>query len=165
MQIEANIEDLIPELQNGSNKKFMGIDLGRKNIGIAICSYSIKVCVPIMTITNKSLGFSTSQIFDLCTNRNIDSIIIGVPFNDQENHIPKYIFRFAEALNEKFNANSKLINLYLQDETLSSHEANILLTEAGLKRKKRDKKDDALAAAIILESFITKIKSRISTSL
>jgi RNase H-fold protein (predicted Holliday junction resolvase) len=59
----------------------------------------------------------------------------------------------------------KLINLYLQDETFSSHEANILLTEAGLKRKKRDKKDDALAAAIILESFITKIKSRISTTL
>ena len=42
----------------------------------------------------------------------------------------------------------------LQDERLSTAGANRMLIEAGIKRKKRNKVDDAVAACIILENYV-----------
>ena len=50
--------------------------------------------------------------------------------------------------------------IIMWDERLSSWEANNIMLEADLSRKKRKKKVDALAAVLILQNYLDKSRER-----
>ena len=62
---------------------------------------------------------------------------------------------FKEKLEENFG-----IEVIMQDERLSTVEATHYMIEADLSRKKRKKKIDSLAANIILQTYLDKMKGR-----
>ena len=70
---------------------------------------------------------------------------IGLHFLDEVG------IKFKEILESKFN-----IPVVLQDERLTTVEAHNYMIAADMSRKKRKKKVDALAANIILQTYIDK---------
>ena len=52
------------------------------------------------------------------------------------------------------------IEVIMQDERLSTVEATHYMVEADMSRKKRKKKIDSLAANIILQTYLDKMKGR-----
>ena len=60
--------------------------------------------------------------------------------------------KFKKLLEDKFNS----IEVILQDERLTTVEATNYMLQADISRKKRKKKVDALAANIILQTYLDK---------
>ena len=82
---------------------------------------------------------NTTFLFDVSE---IDNVLVDQTIKD-----------VYEALEEKYN-----IEVILQDERLSSVEANNIMIKNDTSRKKRKKSVDSLAANIILQSYLDKIK-------
>lgn len=127
--------------------RFLAIDFGLKKIGLAISEGDL--AEPLAVIPNQSSVIS--KMVALCRERKIEEIIVGVA----EGKIAKQARSFGEALSRK----SGLVVVY-QDETLTTKEAIGKMVEVGKKRKYRQEKEDAFAAALILQEYLDKQKRR-----
>lgn len=130
--------------------KALGIDYGKKRIGIAI-SDSLQIIASALTTVN------TPDIFvfldDLLKKQEIDCIVVGEPKNLDGTPTD------STAITEEFVA--KLSKKYSQipikriDERFTSKIAKQSILDAGIKKMKRRDKAlvDKVSAAIILQSY------------
>ena len=96
------------------------------------------------------------KVKEIVDNENVDIIVLGLPLNMNNS--------MGERANKTIVFKEKLSNylnkeVFLQDERLSSVEANNYLIEADMSRKKRKMKVDSIAATIILETFMERRKN------
>ena len=124
----------------------LGIDYGEKKVGLALSAGELSR--PYQIIQVNSLESGVNQIQTICKTEDIERIVIGFPSLDRESDIAKKIELFARELGKKVD-----LPIVFQDETLSSKEALSKMIEVGKRMKKRQK-DDAFAAAIILQNYI-----------
>ena len=129
----------------------IGLDLGKKRIGVAVSDINQKVASPYLVIENKKFVEIVSIIQNIIVERNICAIIIGDPINMDGSIGPKSQSSKAFMINL-----SKIINIpiLLWDERLSTVYAEKTLLEADLSRKKRKKIIDKIAASVILQGFL-----------
>ena len=131
--------------------KIIGIDYGEKRIGFAISDELLIMAHPLKVVENKGFSNFLKDINQVIEEENITKIIIGLPINmdgttgEQANKILKII----EDLRKEIK-----IPILPWDERLSSEEAHTYLAETGQSRKKRSKKIDKAAAAIILQGYL-----------
>lgn len=129
----------------------MGVDYGRRKIGVAVGDTMTKLAEPLAIWSSsnfKSLASRNSfgiQSAKLIEERAIEKIVIGIPGGKIENEIRG----FGERL-------CKLTGVPVEyfDETLSTQDAQKILIESGGAREKRKEKEDAVAAAVMLQSYI-----------
>ncbi len=121
--------------------KLLGIDYGKKKIGIAVSDLEGDTAFPKEVILNDT--HSLAHIAELVQQEGVGVVVVGESTNyrGEENPIMEDIKRFNRALEEKTN-----IPVYLEPETLSTKEAEHI--------QERHDKIDASAAAIILQSYI-----------
>jgi putative Holliday junction resolvase len=128
----------------------LGIDWGKKRIGVAITDYRRKFAFPRETV-NCQLS-----IVNLINSENIVGIVIGLPlyFNGAESDTTKKVRAFAMGLAKQIN-----VPIVLFDETLTSFEAAENLTESPPRRKANPRNNnlDSKSAGIILENAIAVI--------
>ena len=117
--------------------KFLGIDFGFKNIGLAIAEGSL--AEPFGIVKNEK------QIKRICENLGIEKIVIGI----SEEKMARKTRNFGEKLKRATG-----LPVEYQDETLTSEEAKKLMVKIGKPKKKRQKQADAIAAALILQSYL-----------
>lgn len=126
----------------------LGLDIGKKRIGVARVNMVAKLPQPIGTIANDAsfLGI----LGDLIKTYEIDTIVVGLPrsLDGNETDQSKYTRDFARNMTE-FN-----LPVIFQDETLSSVEAESRLSG---RRAYEKSKIDAMAAAVILEDYLVSI--------
>lgn len=81
----------------------------------------------------------------------IGKIIVGLPKNMDDSHgeMAEEATKFADVLREHLQ-----ISVDLWDERLTSWQAEKILLNAGLTRARRKKYQDAIAACIILQSYV-----------
>jgi len=132
--------------------KFLGIDFGEKRIGLAIADDKTKIAFPFKTILYKNNKQILEDIRLILDEEGITDIVIGLPlsFSFQETKESKTITEFISKLKEKFQTR----NIYEENEVLTSKEAENLL---GIQKNKQGLVD-AVAAALILQTFIDKHK-------
>ncbi len=120
-----------------NTSRLIGLDLGSKRIGVAICDENQKIATPLKTI-NKSKF-------------NIKGIIIGNPIN-----MDGSLGKSSQSVNDVSKAISKEIDLpiSLWDERLSTVGAFKLTENLGINVTKREKNIDKNAAAFILQGAI-----------
>ena len=136
--------------------KYLGFDLGTRTLGISISDES-----KTLARTLKTLRFSgdynelIKPIREILEEEKIEKIILGLPINMNYTigDRGKETLEFKEKLESTFN-----IEVIMQDERLSTVEANNYLLQADLSRKKRKKHIDSLAANIILQTYLDKMK-------
>lgn len=121
--------------------RVLGIDYGLKKIGLAFSEAGL--AEPLLVISNKLSVIS--KIGGICKKHRVEKIIIGLP----EGRITADVKQFGD----KLFSFTKLPVVF-QDETLTSKEAIAKMIEAGKGRKKRKEIQDAIAAAIILQSYL-----------
>lgn len=123
--------------------KYLGIDYGEKNVGIAISDEEgVFAFAKTILQNDKQL---LKKIAKLCQQEKIDAIVLGESKNldGQDNLIQKKILLFKEGLEKNYN-----FLVYLEPEFMTSREAERL--QEGVD------KIDASAAALILKSYLDK---------
>ena len=137
--------------------RYLGLDLGTKTLGIAksdsmgIIASSYK----LLKFENEDYNSLIEPLKDIINELKIDKIVLGLPKN-MDNSLG---FASDRSLNFKKIIEDNIdIEVILQDERLSSVEANNLMISNGTRRDKRKEKVDSLAATIILQRYLDQRK-------
>lgn len=132
--------------------KYLGLDLGSRTLGIATSDKSGMIATSYKIIRhNEEYDKLIDEVCKIVEVENIESIVLGFPKNMNNTIGPKgkLSIEFKEKLEKKLN-----IPIYLQDERLTTKQAEDVLIANNTSRNKRKKVIDALAATIILQSFL-----------
>ena len=132
--------------------KYLGLDLGSKTIGISISDDTKTIATTYQTLRYNSEEHAVLELKKIIEEENIEKVILGFPRNMNYSIGPKG----EKTLEFKKKLESLNVNVIVQDERLSTVEATNYLVEANLSRKKRKKVVDAVAANIILQSYLDK---------
>ena len=134
-----------------SNARLIGLDLGSKRIGVAICDDRRKVSTPFKTIAYKNMRYLLDQLTNIIYENNVSGIIIGFPIN-----MDGSLGRAAQSVADKANMISKNleIDVVLWDERMSTKGAFNISKELDVNVTKREKKIDENAASFILQGAI-----------
>jgi len=125
----------------------MGIDFGSKKIGIALTDDSGSMAFPHAVIANDDKFFKVIE--NLVSERGVKEIVIGHSLNNQgePNKIHQAVEEFITDVTLHVG-----IPVHLEPEQYSTQQAAQL--------QGKNEKTDASAAAIILDSFLTKQKNK-----
>lgn len=134
--------------------KYMGLDLGTKTLGISL-SDPLGLIASSYKIIRHDENYESliPQIQELVEKENIQEIVLGLPknMNNTIGERAEKSYEFQKKLKEQLK-----IPVHLEDERLSTREAENLLISNDTSRKKRKKVIDSLAATIILQSYLDK---------
>lgn len=131
--------------------RYLAIDYGTKRTGLAICDFAETIASPLAVIHGQKELLK--KIADVVEAESVEAIVLGLPLSmtDSESSQTKLVLKFSKRLKAHLH-----IPIHLQDERLSSFGAEEKLAPAKFTRGKRRKRLDAVAAAEILEAFLTK---------
>ncbi len=131
------------------NMRFLAIDYGLKRSGFAVCDSSETICSPIEVYEGQN-GL-ISRVRKIVDEYQIQALLFGLPLNmdGTEGRQSQIVRSFAGEVKKAVS-----LEVFFQDERLSSHEAERLMIGADLTRKKKKKRLDAVAAAAILQAFL-----------
>ena len=135
----------------GKNCRLIGIDPGKKNIGIAICDPSQKLATPLKTIILKKFKKFVQELNSIIIEYQIKGIVVGNPINMNGSNGP----RSQSAMDFAKNI-SKItkLPLTLWDERLSSEGAFKMMSKLDINTTKKLEKLDENAAGFILQGFL-----------
>lgn len=124
--------------------RYLGVDHGEKRVGIAISDDEGKIAFPCKTVVPKD---AVKKIKSVVKKEAIGKIIICLPLSlgNRETEQTKIVRRFAEKLHT-----SLTIPVEFENEIFTTRMAK----DAGTEKKNAD----AVAAAIILQSYLDKKK-------
>ena len=148
-----DIEDFKKSI--GKKSRLLGIDPGKKRVGIAISDENKLVSTPLKTIVKKKNIDVTNEILEIIKENNIKGIVVGNPINMDGSMGPssQSAKDFAKNL-----SNTISIPIVMWDERLSSQAAFNLSSNLDINTSKKVEKLDQNAASFILQGAIDYIK-------
>ena len=131
--------------------RILAVDHGEKRIGLALSDPTGTIASPLQVIKHVSRLLDAAQVANLAAEHGAELILIGQSFDEEgkSNLAGRRAAKFAEALKEQTQ-----IPVVLWDESFSTQDARAARIELGVSRKKRAGHHDALAAVMILQSYI-----------
>ena len=123
--------------------RFLGIDYGKKRVGVALSDEGGVMAFPYTVLPNsRSLA---DRVSALCKEKAVDAVVVGLSQTSTgvDNPITKDVDRFVNTLTERTE-----LPFHLEPEFYSTQEA--------LRVQGRTGHTDASAAAIILQRFLDK---------
>ena len=140
----------------GSNSRLLGIDPGKKNIGIAICDENKKVATPYKTLTKNKFISLLAEISNIIQENKIKGIVVGKPIN-----MDGSLGRSAQSSMDFAKNLSKYITIpiTLWDERLSSEGAFKMTKDLNTNVSNKIKNLDKNSAAFILQGAIDYLTS------
>ncbi len=134
-----------------SNARLIGLDLGTKRVGIAICDDKRKIASPYKTIEYKNMQHLVNELKIIIKDNNIFAVIIGNPIN-----MDGSFGKSAQSINDKAKAIEKELDLIIVmwDERLSTSGAFNISSNLDINFSKKKKNIDEKAAAFILQGAL-----------
>jgi len=129
----------------------MALDYGEVRIGVAFSDPLGIIASGYETYVRKELTYDLAYFNDLAKQKEVDTIIIGLPIN--MNGTEGERASATRVFGEKLKEATGLVVKYL-DERLSSVSAERLLIEADVRRENRKKFIDKISATIILQNYL-----------
>ena len=138
-----------------SQGKLLGIDVGTKRVGIAVCDELRFLATPKKIITRQSNEKDFAEISKIFTEERAIAIVMGFPINMDGtfNEMSRFTEKFAEELDKFLDGK---IKIFFADERLTSFEAKEI--SHSLASRKKQKHFDDIAASVILRDFIEMVK-------
>ena len=143
----------------------LGIDYGAKKIGLAISDEQNKMALPLQVLFSQSREEVKKQLLEIYEARQVEKIVVGIPVSmksqgnetllrdvDWQNKQMQEVLDFVDWLKTNFN-----LPIKMEDERLSTKMANGLLKDLVKKGP-----DDAVAAMLILQSYLDKLNQWLS---
>ena len=143
------IEEFKKNIDNNSG--LLGIDPGKKNIGIAICDENKVVATPLKIIQKNKFQILLKEIQEIIKENKIKGVVIGNPINMDGSFGKASQSATGFAKNLSINIT---IPIVLWDERLSSEGSFKITRDLGTNVTDRVKKLDKNAAAFILQGAI-----------
>ena len=141
-----------------AGKRLLGLDLGSKTIGLAICDSGFTVASPLETLRRRKFTQDAIDLEALIAERDVGGLVLGLPRNMDGSEGPR-----AQSTRQ-FAANllgRSDIPIAFWDERLSTVAVErLLIDEADLSRRKRGDVVDKMAASYILQGAIDLIAAQ-----
>ncbi len=131
--------------------RILSLDVGKKKIGIAITDALGITAQGLETLIRKNKKTDFERIKKIIRDMNVSKIIVGLPLNmdGTAGIMAKEIYNFVDKLKEWTD-----VPVEVWDERLTTMEAERVLLQADLSRRKRKKLDDRVAAQLILQNYL-----------
>lgn len=135
--------------------RVLGLDYGTKTVGVALSDALRITAQPLETIFRKEdnkLRKTYARIEAICAENEVGLIVVGLPknMNNTEGERASAAREFAANVARRTG-----LEVVMQDERLSTVEAERTLMECGVRREHRKEHIDAVAAALILEVYLS----------
>ena len=135
----------------------LGIDYGERRIGLALSDATGLLASPWKQIPNDAnAGAAARRLADevkrlQAQDDGLAAVVIGLPrrLNGEANEQTGRVQALARLLAQEI-----ALPITLQDERLTSHEADEILAQREHDWRKRKQQVDAMAAAVILQEFL-----------
>ncbi len=131
--------------------RILALDVGEKNIGLAISDELGWTAQGLPNLRRQTVDKDISVLAGIIKEYSAGEIVVGMPINMDGSlgKKAKEVSLFIEDFKKQISLPVKV-----WDERLSSLQAEKVMLEADLSRKKRKKKIDQLAAQLILQSYL-----------
>ena len=133
--------------------KILSLDIGTVRIGIATSDIMEIIASAYEVYRRKSLSQDVFHVAELVKNLSVGEVVIGLPLkmDGSEGQSVEMARAFGDELSKYVD-----VPIIYQDERLSTVSAERILIESGMRREKRKDKIDAVAATIILQTYLDK---------
>jgi len=132
--------------------RYLGVDYGTRRIGLAIGEPGGVVSPLKMIDARPQLADNARAIVRAADEYAADAVVLGLPLNMDGTEGPQA--RLSRSLAAAI-ASLAALPVHLHDERLTSHAADHKLLDRDLTRKQKKARHDSVAAAILLESFLS----------
>ncbi len=131
-------------------RRYLGLDVGNKRIGVAVGNDEARIASPLVVIERTTLEHDAAQLLDLAREYEAEMVIVGLPRNaDNSASEQEALTRgYAQQLQS-----STGLPFRFQDERYSTAAALRQQRERGTSEKRGRATLDAAAAAVILQDF------------
>jgi putative holliday junction resolvase len=134
--------------------RFVAIDYGKARIGLAITDASCIIGQPLSVIKAGKNHLETAHLIlkAVSAYSDVESFVLGLPLllSGKDSEMTLQVREFKCALEQAAN-----LPVVLWDERLTSQQVEKQLKESNMRRKERSQISDAVAAATILQSFLS----------
>jgi len=134
--------------------RILGLDYGSRTCGVAVSDPLGITAQGLETIFRREenkLRRTLARITELCGEYGVETIVLGYPLNMDDTVGPRA--QATLAFKEQVERRTGL-PVVLQDERLTTVEAEEVLIEAGVRREHRKQYVDKLAAVLILQGYL-----------
>ncbi|MEO1281016.1 MAG: Holliday junction resolvase RuvX [Pseudomonadota bacterium] len=136
--------------------RLIGIDAGTKTLGLALSDVSRTIASPLETIRRKKFKSDLERLSSLLNEHAVGGLVLGLPVNLDGSEGPRA--QSARALARNLNA-ALTQPVLLWDERLTTAQAERLLIEADTSRRRRAEVIDQLAATLILQNTLDRMRT------
>lgn len=134
-----------------ANQRIVALDVGDVRIGVAVSDPTRTIASPVEVITRTGWGPDTRRILEICRRFDTNQVVSGLPLNMDGSE--GFQAEKVRALCRNLEAAG--LHVDFQDERLSTVAAEDALLEDHVSRAARKQKVDKVAAAIILEQWLS----------
>lgn len=131
--------------------RYLALDHGTKRIGVAVSDELKMIAQPMEYIPTEPFDAFLVRLKQILTEKEVERVFVGMPRNMDGSYGPA-----AEKVREFIAVLKAEVPTPIQtlDERLTSAQANRVLLQGNVRRADRKEKVDAMAAAILLQSFL-----------
>jgi putative holliday junction resolvase len=131
--------------------RILALDLGEKRIGVALSDALGLTAQGLTVLSRQNLQQDLEQVIALTKKHEVQEIVIGLPrhMDGRLGEKAEEVLHWAKELEERLS-----LPVHTVDERLTTIQAERVLLEADVSRRKRRQVIDKMAAGLILQSFL-----------
>lgn len=135
----------------------VGLDVGTKRIGVAISDPGESFAMPLTVIERTNIQTDLKRLAELFQEYGASQLVVGDPvrLSGERGIASEKIDAFVERLQEIFSG-----PVHRVDERLTTAQAQKALIAGDVRRDKRKEVVDKMAAALILDTFLSSTKAK-----
>jgi len=129
----------------------LGIDLGRRRIGLAVSDAEDRIAFPAGTLQSRGVARDLAAIAELVRERGVRRVVVGLPIHmdGRQGAEAQAAKAFAERLQQHLE-----LPVATLDERWTSVQAERSLRELGRRGREMRGRVDSLAATLLLRTFL-----------
>ena len=131
--------------------RIIALDHGTKRIGVAVSDETKTIALPLEYIPAEPFADFLLRLKRILAEKEVDCLLIGMPRNMDGSYGPaaQKVEAFVAVIRSAIT-----VPIKLWDERLTTTMANRIMIQGHVRREKRKEKVDAMAAAILLQSYL-----------
>ncbi|SRR5581483_1659302 len=146
-------EEFARSLSKGA--RLMGLDVGTKTVGLALSDVTRTIATGFTTLRRGKFAEDARRLLELAEEHSVGGLVVGLPINLDGSEGPRA--QATRAFTRNLSRLTALPILYW-DERLTTAAAERMLLEADLSRRRRSEVIDKVAATLILQSALDRLR-------
>ena len=129
----------------------LGLDIGDKRIGVALSDPEGILASPFTIIDRKDDAADIEAIINIVERQRVERIVVGLP-RSMDGSIGRQAEK-VKSFTQKLCSHTD-VSVEFRDERLTTVSAKRLMQSVGKKKSRKKARDDAIAAALILQGYL-----------